>query len=167
METTNKKIAGIVFTETGVMIEKPYCEDQSELRGQHRITEEKFTGELLEIAKRVIKYRMAHCFKQLHANLANAKVVTPQSIIWSGGHFEVPVWEQMEAVLNLDDIRKLNRMQCQQIIRSLMFNTSSYWLQDHDENWNSIKDSKEIKLTDEFKLVITELMLVNSEDIID
>jgi hypothetical protein len=165
MKTINKKIAGIVFTETGVMIEKPYCENNSEPRP--RIKEEKFTGELLDLAKIVVKYRMADCYKKLHSNLANAKVITSQSIIWQGGHFEIPVWEQMEAVLNLDDIRKLNRMQCQQIIRSLMFNTPSYWLQDHDENWNLIKDSKDIKLTDEFKLVITELILVNSENIID
>lgn len=160
METTNKKIAGIQFTNTGVMIEKPYCEDQSELRGQHRIAEEKFTGELLEIAKRVIKYRMAHCFKQLHANLANAKVVTPQSIIWSGGHFEVPVWEQMDAILQMKDVRDLNRMQCQQLIRSLMFNCSgSYWLSDHDENWNIVKGSDNIKCTEEFKGFITEHIL--------
>ena len=161
METTNKKIAGIVFTNTGVMIEKPYCENNSEPKPQ--IKEEKFTGELLDIAKRVIKYRMADCYYKLHSNLSNARVITPQSIIWQDGHFEVPVWEQMESVLKLDDVRKLNCLQCQQIIRSLMFNTPSYWLQDHDDNWNPIKDSKEIKLTNEFKLVITELMLVNSE----
>ena len=163
METINKKIAGIQFTNTGVMIEKPYCEDQSELRGQHRIAEEKFTGEFLEIAKRVIKYRMAHCFKQLHANLANAKVVTPQSIIWNGGHFEVPVWEQMEAILELDDIRKLNRLQCQQLVRSLMFNSPNYWLSDHDENWNIIEKSDNVKLPDEFKMLITELFLCNDD----
>lgn len=163
METINKKIAGIQFTNTGVMIEKPYCEDQSELRGQHRIAEEKFTGEFLEIAKRVIKYRMAHCFKQLHANLANAKVITPQSIIWKGGHFEVPVWEQMEAILELDDIRKLNRLQCQQLVRSLMFNSPNYWLSDHDENWNIIEKSDNVKLPDEFKMLITELFLCNDD----
>ena len=158
METTNKKIAGIQFTNTGVMIEKPYCEDQSELRGQHRIAEEKFTEELLEIAKRVIKYRMAHCFKQLHANLANAKIITPQSIIWVGGHFEVPVWEQMEAILQLDDVRKLNRMQCQQLVRAMLFQ-SSYWLCDHDANWNPIKGSDNVKTTDEFKNFVTEHFL--------
>lgn len=158
METTNKKIAGIQFTNTGVMIERPYCDNQDELRGQHRIAEEKFTGELLDIAKRVIKYRMAHCFKQLHTNLANAKIITSQSIIWAGGHFEVPVWEQMEAILKLDDVRKLNRMQCQQLVRAMLFQ-SSYWLCDHDENWNPIKGSDTIKITDEFKNFVTEHFL--------
>ena len=160
METTNKKIAGIQFTNTGVMIEKPYCEDQSELLGQRRIAEEKFTGEFLDIAKRVIKYRMAHCFKQLHTNLANAKIVTPQNIIWKDGHFNVHVWEQMEAILKIDDVRKLNLLQCQQIIRSMLFNCSGlYWLSDHDENWNIIKDNTNVKCTDEFKMFITEHIL--------
>lgn len=160
METTNKKIAGIQFTNTGVMIERPYCEEQSELFEQHCIKEEKFTGELLEIAKRVIKYRMAHCFKQLHTNLANAKIITPQIVVWNGGHFGVPTWEQMEAIFQLNDVRDLNRAQCQQLIRSLMFNCSgSYWLSDHDENWNVIKGSDSIKCTEEFKNFVTEHIL--------
>ena len=159
METTNKKIAGIQFTDTGVIIERSYCDCQPELLGLHCIDEEKFTGELLDIAKRIIKYRMAHCFKQLHANLANANIITPQTIAWNGGHFEVPVWEQMEAVLKLDDVRNLNRMQCQQIVRSMMFNATGYWLEDLDENWNRIKGN-DIKVTDEFKMFITEQFLL-------
>lgn len=155
----NKTIAGIQFTENGVLIEKAYCEDQAELRGQHRIPEEKFTGELLEIAKRVAQYRMAHCFKQLHANLANAKVITPQSIIWKGGHFEVPVWEALEGILKLDDVRKLNRLQCQQLVRSMMFQATGYWLYKHDSNWNQLNDSESIRLTDEFKMFVTEHFL--------
>jgi hypothetical protein len=160
METNNKKIAGIVFTESGVMIEKPYCEASDELKSQYRIAEDKFTGELLEIAKRVIKARMAHCFKQLHSNLANAKVITPQTIIWKGGHFSVPAWEAMDAVLHLDDVRKLNRFQCQQIVRSMLLNSEHYWLGDYDENWNSIPDSSNVKMTDAFKMFITEHFLV-------
>lgn len=163
METTNKKIAGIVFTETGVMIERPYCDD----RIYHQTKEEKYTGEWLEVAKYVIKYRMANCYHKLHSNLANATTITPHTIIWQGGHFGVPVWEQMEDILKLNDVRELNKMQCQQIIRSLMFDAPNYWLNDHDENWNVIKESKELKLTDEFKMLITELMLVNAEDVID
>lgn len=160
MET--KKIAGIVFTETGVMIEKAYCHNNEELIGQHRVTEEKL-AEMLEVAKRVIKYRMADCYRKLHSNLANAGVITPQSVIWKGGHFEVAVWEQMEAILKLDDIRKLNRLQCQQLVRSLMFNSPSYWLSDHDENWNIIAKSDNVELSDDFKMVITEIFLCNDD----
>lgn len=160
MKTNNKKIAGIVFTESGVMIEKPYCESSDELLGQYRIAEDKFTGELLEIAKRVIKARMAHCFKQLHSNLANAKVITPQTIIWKGGHFSVPAWEAMEGILQLDDVRKFNRFQCQQIVRGMLLNADHYWLSDYDENWNIIPDSSNVKMNEAFKMFITEHFLV-------
>lgn len=160
----SKKVAGIVFTETGVMIEKPYCEQNDELMGQHRIPEEKFTGELLEIAKRLAKARMAHCFRQLHSNLTNAKVITQQSIIWKGGHFEIPVWEQMEAILQINDVRKLNRMQCQQLVRSIMLNAENYWLCDYDENWNRIPDSANVKMTEEFKMFVTEQFLCADND---
>lgn len=158
---TNKNIAGIQFTESGVLIEKAYCYDNGDIK--HGIAEEKFTGELLEIAKRVAKYRMAHCFKQLHTNLANAKVITPQSIIWEGGHFEVGVWEALEGILKLDDVRKLNRLQCQQLVRSMMFQATGYWLYKHDANWNQIDKSESIRLTDEFKLFITEHFLCTED----
>lgn len=160
METNNKKIAGIVFTESGVMIEKPYCDSSDELKGQCRISEDMFTGEFLEIAKRVIKARMAHCFKELHCNLANAKIITPQSIVWKGGYFSVPVWEAMEGILQLDDVRKLDRLQCQQIVRSMLLNAEHYWLRDYDENWNLIPDSSNVKMTETFKMFITEHFLV-------
>lgn len=153
----NKIIAGIQFTENGVLIEKAYCHDNEGITCG--IPEEKFTGEWLEIAKRVAQYRMAHCFKQLHTYLANAKVITPQSIIWEGGHFEVGVWEALEAILKLDDVRKLNRLQCQQLVRSMMFQATGYWLYKHDSNWNQLKDSESIRLTDEFKMFVTEHFL--------
>jgi hypothetical protein len=153
----NKIVAGIQFTENGVLIEKAYGHDNEGItRG---IAEEKFTGELLEIAKRVAQYRMAHCFKQLHANLANAKVITPESIIWKGGHFEVGVWEALADILKLDDVRKLNRLQCQQLVRSMMFQATGYWLYKHDSNWNQLNDSESIRLTDEFKMFVTEHFL--------
>lgn len=161
MAQINKQVAGVLFTENGIMIERKYHHDQEFENKRPRIAEEKFSGEMLEIAKRLAKYRMAHCFKQLHSNLANAKVITEQSIVWTGGHFEVPVWEQLEAIVfKLADVRELNRIQCQQLIRSIMFNAPSYWLSDHDACWNTIKDSDNVKLTDEFKMFITEQCLV-------
>ena len=98
-----KKIAGIQFTETGIVVERPFVE-----KPQPRMfSEEMFTGKLLEIAKRVIKYRMAHCFNQLHANLARATHITQFEIAWPGGHFNIPVWEELEKALESPRAKKM------------------------------------------------------------
>lgn len=157
MEKT-KKIAGIQFTNTGILIERAYCTN-AEFNATS-ISEEIFTGEFLTIAKRLLKYRMAHCYKQLHTHLASAGMITEQVIAWKGGHFSVPAWEAMEAALQLDDVRKLDRFQCQQIIRSMLLNADNYCIYDHDENWNKLDKSSSIKLSEDFKLFITEQALV-------
>lgn len=156
MET--KKIAGIQFTNTGVLIEKPYQNDE-ELCAKQRFSEEMFTGDFLKIAKLLAKYRMSKCFKKLHENLAQAIHITEQMIVWKGGHFSVPVWEQLEAILSLTDVRQLNRLQAQQLIRAIMIDDAGYWLSDFDENWNSSEKS-ECRVTLEFKRFITEHVLV-------
>lgn len=161
MKTKNVKIAGLVFTETGVMIEKPYCNNNDELKGQRRIKEEHFKGELLEIAKRLAKARMAHCYREVHENLAVAQVITAHHIIWKDGHFEVPVWKELEAILSLDDVRELNSLQCQQLVRSIMFNTDSYWLPEYNTStWTTDTKADPIIITAEFKMFITEQFLV-------
>lgn len=151
----NKQIAGITFTDNGILIEKKY--DYSPQPSLKIDDEEKFTGEFLEIAKRLAKYRMAHCYKQLHQNITTAEHITPQMIFWKNGHFSVPVWEGLENILTLKDVRDLNLFQTQQLIRSMLFHRSS-WLYDHDENWNESK-GKDILCTEEFKLFLTEHML--------
>ena len=149
----NKQIAGIIFTDKGILIEKQYNYSQPSLK----LEEEKFTGEFLEIAKRLAKYRMVHCYKQLHANITTAEHITPQMIFWKDGHFSVPVWEELEKILELKDVRDLNALQTQQLIRSILFHKSN-WLYDHDENWNELKKG-DILCTEEFKLFLTEHML--------
>ena len=72
METT-KTVAGIQFTNAGISIIRPYNED-FETYGKRRIPEEKFTGDFVELAKRLAKTRMAHCYKQLHSSERNCRV---------------------------------------------------------------------------------------------
>ena len=147
-----KKIAGIQFTETGIIVERPFVENPQ----ARMFSEEMFTGKLLDIAKRIIKYRMAHCFNQLHANLARATHITKFEIAWPGGHFNIPVWEELEKALELDDVRKLNVIQSQQIIRAIMFGQCGTWMYDHDTTTWVKSDKNDIQMTDDFKLFITE-----------
>jgi hypothetical protein len=118
-----------------------------------------FTGDFLKIAKLLAKYRMSKCFKKLHQNLAQASHITEHDIVWKGGHFSVPVWEQLEAILSLTDVRQLNRLQAQQLIRAIILDEAGYWLSDFDQDWNS-NEKSECRLTLEFKRFITEHVLV-------
>jgi hypothetical protein len=156
MNTENqfpKTVAGITFTETGILIEKPY---QHNLTVCRELDESKFTGEYLEIAKRLAKTRMSHCKQQLHANLANATYITEHTIAWSGGHFSVPVYEALEGILELTDVRKLNKLQAQQLIRAMLLNNANDYVWD----CNEIKDyDTSMCVTEDFKNFITEHML--------
>lgn len=152
IDIENKQIAGVKFTENGILIERKY----NDVPMGRRINEENFTGKFLKLAKRLAKYRMAHCYKQLHANLSRAIRVTNTEIAWEGGQFQVPVWEALEGILKLNDARDLNPLQAQQIVRSIMFRA-------HDHNtttWEIIKESKEISVSEDFKNFITEQLLV-------
>ena len=123
-----KKIAGIQFTETGIIVECPFVVNPPQIK----FKEELFTGKFLEQAKRIIKYRMAHCYHQLHANLTRATHITESDIAWPGGHFTIGVWEELEKALELTDARQLTALQAQQIIRALMMGLCGTWLYDHD-----------------------------------
>jgi hypothetical protein len=150
-----KTIAGIQFTESGILIEKKYNIDNSVFPVTNK---ELFTGKFLDIAKRVAKYRMAECYKKLHSNLAKAKYISEDMIAWEGGRFNIKVWESLENILTLTDVRDLNLLQCQQLIRSMLLNSRS-WLYDHNtETWEEIT-SGDIQCTDAFKLFITEHMM--------
>lgn len=151
-----KTIAGIQFTENGILVTKAYAESPETL-AKRKYTEEMFE-KFLEIAKRLAKARLAHCYKQLYANLANATHVTPQEIAWNNGHFAVPVWESLEAILKLNDVRDLDALQAQQLIRANMEQHAD-WAYDYDENHNLIKNS-DIRIPVEFKRFITEHILV-------
>lgn len=153
METTNKTVAGVQFTQAGISIVRPYSED-FETYGKRRIPEEKFTGDFVELAKRLAKTRMAHCYKQLHTNLAKATHITEQTIAWDGGCFQVPVYEALEGVLNITDVRKLNALQAQQLIRAMLIH-SCEWVYDYDDNHNRISKA-DIRVTEDFKMFITE-----------
>lgn len=155
---TSKTIAGIQFTNEGISIIRPYKEDAQ--TADFRLDEKLFTGEFVQQAKRLAKIRMANCYRKLHTNIATASHITNQMIAWKGGHFSVPVWEALEGVLHINDVRQLNVLQCQQLIRAIMIDKGgSDWLHDYDEDWKQIPNS-DIHLTSEFKLFVTEQMLV-------
>ena len=157
MKTTNqfpKTVAGITFTETGVLIEKSYQHDTTVCR---ELNESKFTGEYLEIAKRLAKTRMAHCKQQLHANLIHATYITEHTIAWKGGHFSVPAYEALENILELTDVRKLNTKQALQLTRAMLLNDANDYVDDYDENLN--RCGRDICVTEDFKNFITEHML--------
>lgn len=150
-----KKIAGISFSANGIVVERPFVVNPP----QRLLKEEYFTGKFLDQAKRIVKYRMAHCYRQLHSNLTRATHITEYEIAWPSGHFSVPVWEELEKALEITDVRQLNALQTQQIIRTLLLGICGSWLYDHNtETWEKLKDG-DIQLTDDFRLFITEHML--------
>lgn len=150
-----KTIAGIQFTESGILIERKYNTDNSVFPVPNN---EIFTGKFLDIAKRLAKYRMASCYKKLHSNLAKAKHISEDMIAWEGGRFNIKVWESLENILTLTDVRNLDLLQCQQLIRSMLFESRN-WLYDHNtETWEEAKTG-DIQCTEEFKMFITEHML--------
>ena len=158
MKTKNqfpKTVAGITFTETGILIEKSYQHDTTVCR---ELNESKFTGEYLEIAKRLAKTRMAHCKQQLHANLIHATYITEHTIAWKGGHFSVPVYEALEGILKLTDVRQLTELQAQQLIRAMLLNGANNYVYDYDENLK--RCGTDICVTEDFKNFITEHMIL-------
>lgn len=157
MET--KQVAGLTFTKEGIMIEKKYNESNN---GDKKFDESLYQTKYLDLAKRIAKYRMMHCYKQLHSNLAQAKSITPTQISWESGHFSVPVWEALEGILLLNDVRELSLLQAQQIIRSMLINCPN-WVRDVNVNtWTTIESSRELSITDDFKNFITEHIMVVS-----
>ena len=157
METT-KTIAGIAFTNEGISVIRPYRENNELFAGL--IPEKFFTDEFVTIAKRLAKARMANCYKKLHSNVASATHITPEMIAWKGGRFTEKAWETLESILEIQDVRQLNFMQCQQLIRAMLLDKQgSNWLYDYDENWEQLKDG-DVYLKEEFRLFITEHMLV-------
>lgn len=150
-----KTIAGIQLTESGILIEKKYNTDNSVFK---TLDKELFTTKFLDIAKRLAKYRMADCYKKLHSNLAKAKHISEDMIAWEGGRFNIKVWESLENILTLTDVRNLDLLQCQQLIRCILLNPRS-WLYDHNtETWEEMKTG-DIHCSDDFKNFITEHML--------
>ena len=155
--TTTKTIAGITFNNEGIVITKPYYNNPEEIFNT-RPKDDVYTGKWLELAKRLAKYRLASCYRKLHANLAVATHVTPDLIAWKGGRFTVSVWEALTGILTLTDVRQLTVLQAQQLIRARLFDKSGTWLYDHDENWNERKDG-DICMDDNFMVFVTEHIL--------
>jgi hypothetical protein len=154
---TPKTIAGIQFTESGIVLERRYAGDDSVFAP---VDEKLYTGDYLRQAKRLAKIRMANCYKKLHTNMAAATHIKRDVIAWKGGHFSVPVWEALEGILKLEDVRNLTALQAQQLIRAIMLDQSgSTWLYDYDKDYNKIPNS-DIQLTEGFKVFITEQIFV-------
>lgn len=157
-----KNIAGVLFTETGIMIEKSY---QQDFETKKVFNDEVFTGVFLMLAHRIIKNRMMHCRQQLHSHLANATHITPEIIAWKGGHFNVLVWQEMEKALELKDARELNTIQCQQIVRAMLLNQVGSWVYDVDmTTWTKCKEGDKC-ISDDFKNFITEQILVGMQPV--
>lgn len=149
-----KTIANIQFTETGILIEKSYNEDNSVFSPYK---EELFAGDFLTIAKRLAKQRMSACYKKLHSNLNKATHITQDMIAWKGGRFNISVWESLEDILKLNDVRELNFLQTQQIIRSMLLHGDN-WLYDYNEDWEQTNNGG-IYCGEDFKNFITEHLI--------
>lgn len=157
-----KNIAGVLFTETGIMIEKSY---QQDFETKKVFKEEVFTGVFLMLAQRIIKNRMMHCRQQLHIHLASATHIAEDLIAWQGGHFNVNVWLEMEKALELKDARELNTIQCQQIIRAMLLNQVGSWVYDVDmTTWTKCKEGDK-NISDDFKNFISEQMLIGMQPV--
>lgn len=157
-----KNIAGVLFTETGILIEKSY---QQDFETKKVFKEEVFTGVFLMLAQRIIKNRMMHCRQQLHIHLASATHIAEDLIAWQGGHFNVNVWLEMEKALELKDARELNTIQCQQIIRAMLLNQVGSWVYDVDmTTWTKCKEGDK-NISDDFKNFISEQMLVGMQPV--
>jgi hypothetical protein len=149
--TINMKIGEIEITNTGIRIELPFSE------GSTPFFKKLDTSNFLKIAKCLAKARMAHCHKELMLHIHEAHR-TPFIISWDGGHFTIPVYQALERVLELDDVYKLDSLQTQQLIRAIVLNTSGMYVSDYEQH-QKIKGS-EIRITNEFKLFLTEHQLV-------
>ena len=157
-----KNIAGVLFTETGIMIEKSY---QQDFETKKVFKEEVFTGVFLMLAQRIIKNRMMHCRQQLHIHLASATHIAEDLIAWQGGHFNVNVWLEMEKALELKDARELNTIQCQQIIRAILLGQVGSWVYDVDmTTWTKCKESDK-NISEDFKNFISEQILVGMQPV--
>lgn len=157
-----KNIAGVLFTETGIMIEKSY---QQDFETKKVFKEEVFTGVFLMLAQRIIKNRMMHCRQQLHIHLASATHIAEDLIAWQGGHFNVNVWLEMEKALELKDARELNTIQCQQIIRAMLLGQVSSWVYDVDmTTWTKCKEGDK-NISDDFKNFISEQILIGMQPV--
>lgn len=147
-----KTIAGINFTETGILIARNYTENQEAVQAQ--MFTDKQLAQFLKIAKRLAERRIQHCKLTLHANIARATHITPELILWNGGRFNVKVYEALESILNLDDVRKLDLLQSQQLIRSMLLHGTG-WLYKLDEAGRDTHDDG-VYCDEDFKLFITE-----------
>lgn len=146
------KIAGINFTDTGVLIERQYVENQEAVKAQ--MFSDKQLAQFLKIAKRLAERRIQHCKLKLHANVARAEHITPELILWKGGRFNVKVYQSLERILSLDDVRKLDLLQSQQLIRCMLLQGTG-WLYKIDDAGCEIHDDG-VYCDEEFKLFITE-----------
>lgn len=155
--TTTRTIAGLTFSNEGIVITRPY-NDNPEAIFNNRPKEDVYTGKWLDLAKRLAKYRMASCYRKLHTNLAQATHITPDMIAWKDGRFTVGVWDALNDILSLNDVRKLTRLQTQQLIRARLFDKSGNWLYDHDESWNETREG-DIYMDEGFILFLTEHIL--------
>lgn len=157
-----KNIAGVLFTETGIMIEKSY---QQDFETKKVFKEEVFTGVFLILAQRIIKNRMMHCRQQLHIHLASATHIAEDLIAWQGGHFNVLVWQEMEKALELKDARELNTIQCQQIIRAILLGQVGNWVYDVDmTTWTKCKEGDK-NISEDFKNFISEQILIGMQPV--
>lgn len=67
--------------------------------------------------RRMIQNRINHCETQLNIHLHEAKSLG-QIIIWEGGHFAIPVWEQLTETQN-QYIQDWSALVWEQIIRQM------------------------------------------------
>ena len=76
-----------------------------------------------------VEGRRQHCVKELQSNICNAKIVTPNAIVWDGGCFSPGALQVMEDILtNRPSIDKMSAVELTQCIRAIHFNNAkNYW----------------------------------------
>lgn len=76
-----------------------------------------------------VEGRRQHCVKELQSNICNAKVVTPNAIVWDGGCFSPGALRAMEDILiNRPHISEMTAVELTQCVRALHFNNAkNYW----------------------------------------
>ena len=89
------KVGNIEFTSKGVLIVRNYSSTE-EVNAYLETSQHKISNETtLHIAKCAIKERIEHCKSELQKHFAEATLITQNQVIWNGGHFTIPVYQEM------------------------------------------------------------------------
>ena len=96
------KVGNIEFTSKSVSIVRNYSSTE-EINKYYETSQRKVSNETtLHIAKCAIKERIEHCKSELQKHFADAILITNNQVIWDGGHFTIPVYQEMVDFIERD-----------------------------------------------------------------